>query len=139
MDNVLENILKSDNSGSIDTGIKPIITLIDSPNVTRNNGCETVFEGKFFIPAGKTAVVTGTMLNGFGGGGLPGNNGVGILLGDNNFGEGQWDYTVDLGNSFDPGNGSKYSLSVKLDNDEIQTILIERYDYHSIYYDQAPC
>lgn len=113
---------------------------ISNPKITRNNTCETVYEGSFNIPEGTTAVVSGHVVSGYLGGGIgAGTNGVRTLVGDVNFSEGTYAYTVDLGNSGRDGISSFYKLDIVLSNGETATKNFQRTSFNSSLYDTAPC
>lgn len=140
MNRFLKEILKHDGAPVDQGGGFPSKEFnITNPKVTRNNSCETVFEGIIQIPLGRTGTATGVLIQGHFGGGQPGINGATLILGTVNGPQGAVPYVVDLGNSDLNGQGSIYNLTVTLDTFEIKSMNFERTAFHSSFYDNAPC
>ena len=140
MNNFLKQILKS-GSSKIEADpsfIKPGIT---NPIVTHNNSCETMFEGGFIVPEGFgiTGILTGTLIQGYLGASNVGDNGALGLIGSINVTEGKWPYAINLGNSNIPGEYTKYTLHLLLSNGQQKTLLIQRSEIHSAFFDGPPC
>lgn len=112
---------------------------IGNPKITINNSCYTLFEGNYIIPEGTVATVEASIVAGFEGSGTPGNNGLLMFLGTKTVQPGLHPYTVNLGNSGQNKVISSFRMDITLNNGEKKSILVQRGDSLSSFYDTAPC
>lgn len=139
MNKFLKHIFRTDSTEPEPGPEVPENPKIGGATITRNNSCETVFEGSYQIPTGKTGTLTGTVLDGQTGGGVPGNNGANMLIGSFSVSEGTFPYSVNLGNSGQNGVASRYSLRILLDGGGSAASLFQRDETESAFYDKSPC
>ena len=141
MNNALKTILKKDSVPAPVGGGTTLGFKVGNASVTANNSCEMWFEGKYQIPAGRTATVIQEILQGLeGGGGNAPVAGIPMVTGtQNNVPEGTYDYVAQLGNSGQSGVASTYRITVTLDTLEEKIVTVSRTSFYSVFWDQAPC
>ena len=145
MNEFIKNIFKRNNQTEVVSPTPGVVGkfTIGNPTITRNNVCETVWEGNIAIPANVSAIITGTVTRGYTGGGLPGTNGAIMIIETANFALSNVSrtiaYSVNLGNSNVPDLGSNYVLDLVISDGRSLVKQFLRTELLNPNFDTPPC